>query len=80
VTKVSSSKWQDVGDSAVLARRMLPVSWATFNRAFHDWDAPIRRAVEAANEKNLELITPRADEVMIADGAYNSYSWWEQVK
>lgn len=26
---------------AVRARRMLPVSWGTFNIAFHDWDEPI---------------------------------------
>ena len=64
---------------AVRAHRMLPVSWATFNIAFHDWDEPIRRAVEAANEKNVELVTPRVGDIVIADKPYISSSWWEEV-
>jgi len=65
---------------AVRARRMLPVSWGTFNIAFHDWDEPIKRAVKAANEKNVELITPRVGEVVIASEPFDSYRWWEEVR
>jgi len=65
---------------AVRARRMLPVSWATFNIAFHDWEEPIRRAVRAANEKNVELVTPRVGDIVIADEPYNSFSWWDEVE
>ena len=65
---------------AVQARRMLPVSWGTFNIAFHDWDEPIKRAVKAANEKNVELVTPRVGEMVIADKSFYSNSWWEEVR
>jgi len=65
---------------AIGARRMLPVSWATFNIAFHDWDEPIRRAVKAANEEKVELVTPRVGEIVIADEPYSSFSWWEEVE
>ena len=65
---------------AVRARRMLPVSWATFNIAFHDWDEPIRRSVKAAYEKNVELVTPRVGDVVIADRPYKSSSWWKKVE
>ena len=65
---------------AVQARRMLPVHWGTFNLAFHDWDEPIRRAVEAANEKNVDLVTPRVGEVVIAGEPFSSHSWWEDVR
>ncbi|MDH3692735.1 MAG: MBL fold metallo-hydrolase [Gammaproteobacteria bacterium] len=65
---------------AVRARRMLPVSWGTFNIAFHDWDEPIKRAVKAANEKDVELVTPRVGEVVIAGEPFSSHSWWEEVK
>ena len=65
---------------AVRAHRMLPVSWATFNIAFHDWDEPIERAIKAANDKNVELVTPRVGDVVIADEPYGSFSWWEQVE
>ena len=65
---------------AVHARRMLPVHWGTFNIAFHDWDEPIRRAVRAANEKNVDLVTPRVGEVVIADEPFSSRSWWEGIR
>ena len=65
---------------AVRARRMLPVSWGTFNIAFHDWDEPIERAVKAANEKNVELVTPRVGEVVIAGEPFSSGRWWEEVR
>jgi len=65
---------------AVRARRMLPVSWGTFNIAFHDWDEPIKRAVKAAHEKNVELVTPRVGEMVIAGKSFNSYRWWEEVR
>jgi len=65
---------------AVQARRMLPVHWGTFNIAFHDWDEPIKRAVKAANEKNVELVTPRVGAVVIAGEPVGSHSWWEEVR
>jgi len=65
---------------AVQARRMLPVHWGTFNIAFHDWDEPIRRAVDAANEKNVDLVTPRVGEVVVAGEPFSSHSWWEEVR
>jgi L-ascorbate metabolism protein UlaG (beta-lactamase superfamily) len=63
---------------AVQARRMLPVHWATFNMAFHDWDEPIKRAVKATNEKNVDLATPRVGEVVVAGRPFDSQPWWEQ--
>ena len=63
---------------AVKARRMLPVSWATFNIAFHDWDEPIRRAVQAANEKNVELVTPRVGDIVMVGRPFDSHTWWEK--
>jgi len=65
---------------AVRASRMLPVSWATFNIAFHDWDEPIRRAAQAASEKNVELVTPRVGDIVVAGKPFNSHSWWEEVE
>ena len=65
---------------AVQARRMLPVHWGTFNIAFHDWDEPIKRAVKAAEEKDVDLVTPRIGEVVIAGEPFSSHSWWEEVR
>jgi L-ascorbate metabolism protein UlaG (beta-lactamase superfamily) len=62
---------------AIKARRMLPVHWGTFGLAFHDWDEPINRAVRAANEQHVDLVTPRVGEVVIVGKAFRSHRWWE---
>jgi len=65
---------------AVGARRMLPVHWGTFNIAFHDWDEPIKRAVKAADEKDVDLVTPRVGEAVITGEPFRSQRWWEEVR
>ncbi|MBE9558113.1 MAG: MBL fold metallo-hydrolase [Proteobacteria bacterium] len=65
---------------AVRARRMLPVSWATFNIAFHDWDEPITRAVKAANAHDVDLVTPRVGELVTMGEPFRSQSWWEEIR
>ncbi len=44
------------------AHSMLPVHWATFNLAYHDWAEPIVRTVAAAQAKGVPVITPRVGE------------------
>ena len=65
---------QDVG-----ARIMLPVHWATFNLARHDWYEPANRAVAAADKAGVSLVTPRVGETVSASIAFNSSRWWEDV-
>jgi L-ascorbate metabolism protein UlaG (beta-lactamase superfamily) len=65
---------QDVGGGA-----MLPVHWATFNLAIHDWDEPIKRAVAAADEKKIELLTPKLGETVNMNTPYKSTPWWKDV-
>jgi L-ascorbate metabolism protein UlaG (beta-lactamase superfamily) len=65
---------------AVRARRMLPVHWGTFNIAFHDWDEPIKRAVKAADEKDVDLVTPRVGEAVISGEPFRSQRWWEDAR
>jgi len=64
----------------IRGKRMLPVHWATFNMALHDWDEPIKRAIKAAGENNVDLVTPRVGEVVTAGQPFFSESWWEEVK
>ncbi len=65
---------------AVRARRMLPVSWTTFNLAFRDWDEPIRRAVKAAQKRNVEMVIPRVGDIVAAGSPFELYRWWEDVQ
>ena len=62
------------------ARRMYPVHWATFNLAFHAWDEPIRRAVAAARQTGVDLVTPRPGEWVDAEAPFTSAAWWEAVR
>jgi len=60
--------------------RMLPVHWATFNLAYHDWDEPIRRTVAAAAATGAVLVTPRIGETVTSDIATSFAPWWESVR
>jgi len=84
-----SNFWKDIHidpEQAVEAhgilggKRMLPVHWATFNMAFHDWDEPIKRTLKAAEEGGAEVVTPRVGQVVSAGKSFQSDRWWEGVK
>jgi L-ascorbate metabolism protein UlaG (beta-lactamase superfamily) len=64
----------------VRGRRMFPVHWSTFNLAYHDWDEPIRRTVDAAARDGVQVVTPRLGEWVDADRAFQSTRWWEAVR
>ena len=64
----------------VRASRMLAVHWGTFNIAFHDWNEPIRRALEAASKAAVELVTPRVGEVVVGGQPFSSRNWWQEVR
>jgi L-ascorbate metabolism protein UlaG (beta-lactamase superfamily) len=64
----------------VRAKRMFPVHWSTFNLAFHAWDEPIRRALAAATQQQVELLTPRVGEIVVGSEAFASRRWWESVR
>lgn len=61
------------------AKRLFPVHWATFNLAFHDWDEPIKRTLQAAAGK-AEVVTPRIGEIVDADQPFASTAWWEAMR
>ena len=62
------------------AKRMFPVHWSTFNLAFHAWDEPIRRAAAAATAQQVDLVTPRIGEMVVAGQPFASTAWWEAVR
>lgn len=64
----------------VQAKRMFPVHWATFNMAFHHWDEPIKRAILAAEKLDVDLVTPRVGEVVVAHEEYEPEQWWRDVQ
>lgn len=64
----------------VKGRQLLPVHWATFNLAIHDWDEPIHRTLAAVKGTGIELVTPKIGEIVNLDVEYVNDPWWERVK
>jgi L-ascorbate metabolism protein UlaG (beta-lactamase superfamily) len=58
----------------------LPVHWATFVLALHPWDEPIIRAVKAAQQKDVLIITPKIGELVDIEKPITNHHWWEEVK
>ena len=56
---------------------MIPIHWAAFSLAFHDWTDPIERVVKAAAERKVNIITPKIGEtVTVGSTNYPTTTWW----
>lgn len=61
-------------------KRMLPVHWMTFNLALHDWDEPITRALTAATNKDVDMVTPKIGEIVTAGQPFVNEPWWDDIE
>lgn len=62
----------------VKAKKIMPIHWAGFKLALHDWTDPIERVKTKASELGVELITPKIGDVIIVNDSINNYShWWK---
>ncbi len=60
------------------ARAVLPSHAGRFSIAFHSWDDPFKRFLEASKDKSYRPVTPKIGEVVYLDGADQVFSrWWE---
>lgn len=59
------------------AKAILPVHWAKFALALHDWDEPIRRFVKAADSAGVTYATPMIGQPVIINEQYPKQRWWE---
>lgn len=62
------------------ARKLMPVHWAKFQLAQHDWDEPIIRVSAACKLKNIPLVTPMIGEMVNLNEDKTYPAWWEKVK
>jgi L-ascorbate metabolism protein UlaG (beta-lactamase superfamily) len=65
--------YQDLG-----ATTLLPVHWATFNLAYHDWAEPMVRTVRAASANGVQVVTPRVGEKFEFGQPFNNKAWYQQ--
>ena len=84
-----SQSWLDIHMTAedavrthqdVRGRKLLPVHWATFNLAIHDWDEPIRHALQAAESFKAIILTPKVGQPVYSGREFTNEQWWVGVK
>ena len=59
---------------------LLPVHWATFNLAVHDWSEPPERALAAAQKRGVQLATPRPGEWVEPGTVIPQRPWWRDAR
>jgi len=60
------------------SKLVLPIHWAAFTMAYHDWADPIERITKKANEMNLPITTPKIGEpVIIGSETFPIEKWWK---
>jgi L-ascorbate metabolism protein UlaG (beta-lactamase superfamily) len=58
---------------------MIPVHWATFNLALHDWPEPADRAWREAKARDVQLAVPRPGERVDVDNPPAVDGWWQAI-
>ena len=58
------------------ATTLLPVHWATFNLAYHDWAEPAVRTAAAARAKGVQLVAPRVGEKFEFGVPFVNRAWY----
>jgi L-ascorbate metabolism protein UlaG (beta-lactamase superfamily) len=80
--------WADIHlgpEQAVQAHRMLqgrvmmPVHWGLFDLAMHGWTEPVERVLVAAQERNVQVATPRLGESFEPTASVPSERWWPEL-
>ncbi|WP_127581319.1 MBL fold metallo-hydrolase [Paenibacillus koleovorans] len=58
---------------------LIPIHWAAFTLALHDWTDPVERAQRQAYELGVRIATPRIGEVVPigAGGTLSASAWWK---
>ncbi|MBT2160597.1 MBL fold metallo-hydrolase [Zobellia barbeyronii] len=64
----------------VNAKKIMPIHWAGFKLALHDWKDPIKRVEAKALELNLKVIAPQiGQEIIVADSVSTYANWWKNL-
>ncbi|WP_184923900.1 MBL fold metallo-hydrolase [Saccharothrix ecbatanensis] len=58
---------------------LIPVHWATFNLAFHDWSEPVDRVWREAKANEIPLAVPRPGERIDVDQPPAVDGWWQAL-
>jgi L-ascorbate metabolism protein UlaG (beta-lactamase superfamily) len=60
------------------AKQLLPVHWAKFSLALHNWTEPIEKLTYIAKSQNINLQTPRIGEPLSLTKMDKQHLWWKK--
>ncbi|GEQ85003.1 membrane protein [Patiriisocius marinistellae] len=64
----------------VQAKKIMPIHWAGFKLALHEWTDPIERVIKKAKKLNIDVITPTIGQEIVAKDSTNTYiNWWKNL-
>lgn len=64
----------------VKAKKIMPIHWAGFKLALHEWTDPIKRVKKKAAQLGIEVITPTIGQEIKVKDSINIYTnWWEKL-
>ena len=58
---------------------LVPLHWATFDLGLHTWYEPVERALTAARESDIRVITPIIGEQVNASRLPAGNPWWRNL-
>jgi L-ascorbate metabolism protein UlaG (beta-lactamase superfamily) len=58
-------------------KAFMPVHWAKFALAFHDWNEPMIRLKKVTDEQNIKMATPLIGEPVVLGSVYPEKICWE---
>lgn len=62
------------------AKKLMPVHWAKFALAMHDWDEPIKRVLKKAEELNVSVVAPLIGKPLKLNDEHQLNYWWEGIQ
>lgn len=61
------------------AKTMVPIHWATFELAFHDWSEPAETLLREAEKQGVSVATPRLGEPIEPSESPSTTAWWRAL-
>jgi L-ascorbate metabolism protein UlaG (beta-lactamase superfamily) len=62
----------------VEAKKLMPIHWGAFNLSLHSWTDPVERALKAAENRDVEVLTPViGKKFALSEASQNQESWWK---
>lgn len=61
------------------AKRFFPVHWGMFVLALHPWYDPIQTISQLAEDRQINLVSPKLGEMIVITDDYKSENWWNDL-